>query len=274
VTSDDYLRRVGSALGDLPWQQRQELLAELRGHLADFPADTDLSERLGTPEQYAADLRTAEGRERRRGPVAWLRARRPRNVVATVAAVVLVGLIAAGVAWAQSYSPIGYAGGGILPRGAVRDENGNVETIQFRKGGQFRLGVPIANYGRFGVRVLGLGAISNSANAVVQNPRLMFSYRLRVSPPSKTWDYDHGPYAPFHPFDLQPGEASMIVIDGTFAKTCRPFAPGEATVLEPTGFLFHDGEIPIRFHFVWKTSTALVPPYWGILEIAFPKGCR
>jgi hypothetical protein len=95
-----------------------------------------------------------------------------------------------------------------------------------------------------------------------------------MSPASKTWNYQHGPYLPFHPFDLQPGEAAMIVIDGTFAKTCRPWGPGEITALEPTGFLFRDGAIPIRFHFLWKTSTALIQPFWGILEFAFPKGCR
>jgi hypothetical protein len=273
MTSDDYLRRVGSALGDLPWQQRKELLAELRGHLADFPADTDLSERLGTPEQYAADLRAAEGLDRRRGLVGWLRARRPRNVVLVVVALLLAGLITGGVVWVQSYQPLDYAGGQIVPRDAVYSSDSHSTTIEFRKSGRFRLGVPISNNGKFAVRVLGLGALSNSGNAFLIHPPLAFSYGLRMSPPSKYWDF-HGPYAAFHPFDLQPGEASMLVIDGTFPKTCRPFQPGDATDLQPTGYLFRDGEIPIRFHFIWKTATALIPPPFGTLRITFPKGCR
>ena len=79
MTAEDYLRRVDVAVRDLPWRTRRELNSELRGHLAELPADTDFVERLGTPERYAADLRSAAGLERRRGPIAFLRARRPRN---------------------------------------------------------------------------------------------------------------------------------------------------------------------------------------------------
>ena len=67
MTADDYLRSVSFQLNDLPWGQRQKLLAEIRAHLDELPPDTDLRVRLGTPEEYAADLRMAAGLERRRG---------------------------------------------------------------------------------------------------------------------------------------------------------------------------------------------------------------
>jgi hypothetical protein len=55
VTADDYLRSVSFELGDLPWGQRQDLLTEIRAHLDELPAGTDLRARLGTPKEYAAD---------------------------------------------------------------------------------------------------------------------------------------------------------------------------------------------------------------------------
>lgn len=37
MTADDYLRRVGYALGDLPWKMRRDLISELRTHLSELP---------------------------------------------------------------------------------------------------------------------------------------------------------------------------------------------------------------------------------------------
>jgi hypothetical protein len=56
VTPDEYLQDVGYRLIDLPWSMRRDLLAELRSHLDELPAETDLRSRLGAPEQYAAYL--------------------------------------------------------------------------------------------------------------------------------------------------------------------------------------------------------------------------
>jgi uncharacterized membrane protein len=92
VTHDDYLRRVARGLSDLPWSTRRGLLADLRDHLAELPPETNLPARLGTPEQYTADLRAAAGLERRRGLRAYLRARRPRNVIVVTLAVVVLSL--------------------------------------------------------------------------------------------------------------------------------------------------------------------------------------
>jgi hypothetical protein len=77
VTRDEYVRNVGWWLRDLRWSTRRDLLTELRAHLDELPADTDLSAELGPPEAYADDLRTAAGLERRRGVIALRRVNEP-----------------------------------------------------------------------------------------------------------------------------------------------------------------------------------------------------
>jgi hypothetical protein len=65
VTAEQYLDRVRAALADLPTDEREELLEDLPAHLADVAAESDgaLEERLGTPEEYAAELRASAGLE-------------------------------------------------------------------------------------------------------------------------------------------------------------------------------------------------------------------
>jgi hypothetical protein len=55
-----YVFAVRAALGDLPESLRDELLEDLPEHLAEVLADGEgsLTDRLGSPEAYAADLRT------------------------------------------------------------------------------------------------------------------------------------------------------------------------------------------------------------------------
>jgi hypothetical protein len=45
MTAEDYLRMVAFELHDLPWRTRRDLFAELRGHLNELPANTDLRPR-------------------------------------------------------------------------------------------------------------------------------------------------------------------------------------------------------------------------------------
>ncbi|MFD0819372.1 hypothetical protein ACFQ0D_13870, partial [Micromonospora zhanjiangensis] len=58
-----YVHRVRLALDDLPMALRDELVEDLPEHLAEVLAEGDgtLAERLGEPEAYAAELRTAAG---------------------------------------------------------------------------------------------------------------------------------------------------------------------------------------------------------------------
>ncbi len=63
-----YLARVRSALADLPESEVEEILDDVRPHLAEMEAELGenpkvdaLIERLGTPESYAAELRASGG---------------------------------------------------------------------------------------------------------------------------------------------------------------------------------------------------------------------
>ncbi|GAA4530354.1 DUF1700 domain-containing protein [Amycolatopsis samaneae] len=63
-----YLARVRTALADLPAGEIEEILEDVRPHLAEMEAELGadakveaLIERLGTPESYAAELRAAGG---------------------------------------------------------------------------------------------------------------------------------------------------------------------------------------------------------------------
>lgn len=62
ISSDEYQRRVASALAFLPAEEREEILAGVGEHLREVTAEgVDLVERLGTPEAYAHELVAAAG---------------------------------------------------------------------------------------------------------------------------------------------------------------------------------------------------------------------
>jgi hypothetical protein len=251
VTADDYLSRVDAALRDLPWSQRRELLAELRSHLAELPAGTDLRE-LGTPEEYAADLRSAAGLERRHGPVAFLRARRPRNVLLTLLALTVIGLAIGAVAWIQSYQPISFAGASQLPVDSRPAVGSDGDSVVFRKGRPFQYGITIQNTGRFAVRVLGVPDVPGT---------LPFSARLLMSGPQKEPGME-APFTPFHSFDLKPGEIRRLLFKGIYA--CHSgLGPGQS--LAWTHF-------PVRFSFLWKNATVQIPLDNPLTFVA-PHGC-
>jgi hypothetical protein len=251
VTAEDYLRMVAFELRDLPWSQRRELISELRGHLDELPAGTDLDARLGTPEDYAADLRSAAGLERRRGAIAFLRARRPRNVILAAALLVVVGLTIGAVAWIDSYEPIAFANGSIDPVGAKGAPGLDGNVVVFHKGRPFELGITIRNTGKFTVRVLGVPYFS----------ALPFSARLRMSLPQKREEF-LPPYVPFRPFDLKPGDMRLLLLKGVYA--CHSGMPA--------GSSFGIASLPVRFSFLWRTATTDVPLPQE-LAIVLPKGC-
>jgi hypothetical protein len=250
MTRDEYLRSVGYRLNDLPWGMRRDLLAELRGHLDELPTDTNLEERLGTPEKYASDLRTAAGLERRRGPIAFLRARRPRNLILTLVLLAVIGLAIGSVVWIDSYQPIAFAGGTQFPPDAKTSLGQSGETVVFRKGRPFQYGISIRNNGRYPVRVLG----------VPRSVTDFYSGRLLMSAPSNRGD--ERPLRPFHPFDLKPGEISWLLLKGVYACTTGWADGGSLTW----------GALPVRFSFLWRTGTASIP-LGEPLTFTFPKGC-
>ena len=61
MTAETYLAMVREALADLPAAERDDLLEDLPGHLAETLADTGGLKQLGTPQAYAAELRSAAG---------------------------------------------------------------------------------------------------------------------------------------------------------------------------------------------------------------------
>jgi hypothetical protein len=239
VTADGYVREVEFALRDLPWSQRCDLVADLRHHLAELPVETDLVARLGTPERYASDLRTAEGLARRRGPVAYLRARRRRNVVLTVIALTLVGLAIGCAVWIDSYQPLAFGNSWRFPNGSVEAPAGGSSSVVFHEGQPFELGFEIQNSGRFTARVLGvpLGAFLYP-----------FKTRLFMYQPNFIGG-DAGPLERFHPFDLKPGERDTLVLKGVYARCADWQGPGSMGM----------DRVPVRYSFLWRTPTASIP---------------
>lgn len=251
MTRDEYLRGVGFWLRDLPWETRRDLLAELRGHLDELPADTDLRARLGTPEAYAADLRSAAGLERRRGPIAFLRARRPRNLILVVLALTVVGFAVGAVVWIDGYQPIAFAGGTQLPLDAKPSRGQAGESVVFRKGRQFESGISIQNTGRFTVRVVG----------VPRSVTDFYAGRLLMSK-DHTGHMDERPLERFHPFNMKPGSFRWLLFKGVFTCTTG--------MGNGTGITW--GAIPVRFRFLWRTGTAWIP-LDEPLTFHFPRGC-
>jgi hypothetical protein len=245
VTAEDYLRVVSFQLRDLPWRMRHELLAELREHLAELPPATDLGARLGSPEKYAADLRSAAGLERRRGLIAFVRARRPRNVVLTVVALTVIGIAIRAVEWVDSYQPLVWSGGLILPAGATVIPPGNGELAVFHDGRPFEFGISIANNGRFAVRILGVPEASI----------LPFSAHLLMSKSSRSFRHPSQtpiPLVRFKPFDLQPDEQRVFVLRGVYRTNptlCGSGLRWGGIKLVP---------FPIRYSFLWTTTTVEV----------------
>jgi hypothetical protein len=242
VTRDEYVRNVGWSLRDLPWSTRRDLLAELGAHLDELPPDTDLRAELGRPEQYASDLRSAAGLERRRGPVAFLRARRPRNLILVVLAVTVAGLAIGAVAWIDSYQPLAYGNATQDPLDSKPTSGAPGVTVLFHKGHPFLYGVTIRNRGRFPVRILG----------VPRDVTDFFKARLFTNEPNPA--DNERPLERFRPFDLQPGETRWLVLRGVYACTTGMGGPSHGGYTASTSTA-----IPVRFSFLWRTTTASIP---------------
>lgn len=250
MTAEEYVRRVDYWLTDLPWRTKRELLAELRAHLAELPAGTDLGT-LGSPQQYAADLLAAAGLERRRGVIAFLRARRPRNLALIAVALTVIGLVIGAVVWIDSYQPIVFAGGAQDPLDSKPTPGQAGVTVVFRKGHPFLYGITIHNDDPFTVRVLG---VPRSNTDFYAGPLLMSK--------DQTGHMDEKPLEPFHPFDLTPGAFRWLVFKGVYACT---------TGMGGGGVSITRNAIPVRFSFLWRTATAWIP-LSDPLTIVFRKG--
>jgi hypothetical protein len=238
MIAEDYVRMVAFELRDLPWRMRRDLVSELRGHLDELPPGTDLGERLGKPHEYAAEMRAAAGLERRRGPIAFLRARRPRNLILTLVALTVIGLAIGALAWIDAYQPLAVGNSYRFPNGSVEAPAGDSSSVVFHQGRPFELGLEIQNTGRLAVRVLG----------VPLWPGDPFEARLLMYQPNFLGG-DAGPLARFRPFDLEPGERDILVLKGTYAHCSRWRGAGSATLFD----------LPVRYSFLWRKATAHIP---------------
>ena len=250
MTADVYLHWVGRALRDLPWKVRRDLLAELEDHLSELPPDTNLVERLGSPEQYAADMRAAAGLDRRRGPIAFLRAHRLRNLIAIVVLLTAIGLAIGAVAWIDSYQPISFGGMSVVPIGAKGVTGVQGESVVFHEGKPFQFGIDIHNSGRYPVRVL-------SVPLTGPNP---WTARLLLTTPQNGTDSQT--YERFHPFTLKPRQYVFLVFKGVFACHTGTALGSAATY----------SDFPLRYRFLWRTTTISIPLH-DPLAIIFRTSC-
>ncbi|MGQ0841635.1 DUF1700 domain-containing protein [Actinokineospora sp.] len=93
----DYLRRVRAALADLPPEELAEVMEDVEPHVTEVFGEADTPEevttRLGTPEDYAAELRAAGGYPPPGTPVGRPRAVRGRYVFWITALVIVVAAL-------------------------------------------------------------------------------------------------------------------------------------------------------------------------------------
>jgi hypothetical protein len=247
VTREEYLRAVEWQLRDVPWKRRKQLAGELAAHLDETPP-----EQLDTPQAYAAELRRSENLPRRHGVVAFLRARRPRNLVIVGALLVVLALTVSGYAWAESYQPLSRGSYGLYPPGSRSGPAGETAVV-FHDRGPFRYGFSIRNDGDLTVRVVGLPLSG-------RNP---FSAKVFLSGPLEHARSIPGPTVPFRPFDLGPGDERMLILRGSFAN-CRDWGGGTGATYD---------SLPVRFQFLWRTETVSVP-LANPLVIQVPAGRR
>jgi hypothetical protein len=250
VTAETYVNRVAFELRDLPLGMRRELISELRGHLSELPPD--IAARLGTPEQYAADLRVSAGLERRRGVIAFLRARRPRNLILIVLALTVIGLTIGAVVWIDSYQPLAAGNSSQFPAGAKGEPGLNGESVVFHKGRPFQFGITVVNNRRFTVRVLGVPYVGP----------LPWTARLMMSPTAKNGVGIPQANTPFHPVDLKPGDVIFLLFKGVYACNTG-WGAGTAETFD---------DFPVRYRFLWRTATTNIPLPES-LAFSFPKGC-
>lgn len=268
----DYLMRLSSAAADLPRARRQELLAEIEQHIRQALVQTPcanwdemlaLLEQVGDPAEIAAaaDDQADAISQPHSGATRFL-PRRRRTMLISAIACTAIALGVASVAWIQSYQPLLYLGPSRI-RGPL--------PVAFHPGFRFSVGATVQNKGRFTVRVLGVPYSSGPFSGHPVSVRLMMSRdtggdRFQRMPGlhSKVHFmlWPGGPYEPFHPFELKPGQLRSLLYTGVY---------GDCSAAARSLLPISVSDFPIRFSFLWKTATTRLP-LPRTLEIIPPSG--
>ena len=275
----DYLERLSTAARDLPQARRDELLGEIEQHIRQALAQTPctnrdeivaLLEQVGDPAEIAA---AAEDRDDPGPSVAPPRKPRRRSRIVALVALALVALAIGAAAWIQSYQPLAFGPEDVLAANSVNTfgEDGHGAWVGYSDGigGANRpfFGVAIQNTGHFTVRVLGLGNYAPplpllrgwSARVLMARGRFVKeSPRGPVAGPGRApvrTVWERGRLRPFQPVDLEPGQMVMVVLRGVWHMDCVRAGAGSLT--PPRDF-------PIKYSFLWKTTTAEIPIPGGL----------
>lgn len=228
--AERYASAVARELRGIAREKRRALVDGLREHLREYPEREDFAARLGSPAEYAAELRRSAGlpaaRPRgwiRRLPL-WLRIALPVLVVLAVAAVVIVTS-------ADVQSPLHYAGGSWVPGTTAPPEFGDKTAValHYQHGQEYQFAFQMENDGHFPVTV-----------DRVDFARLLFSplqvEEVRLGPRGEQGMSDG--VEQFHAFHLDPGEFRNVFFYGVFAF-CEHAERGGSTEIEGPVVHFH-----------------------------------
>lgn len=149
---------VRKLLADVPWNQRQELLASLAERIQSLPRESEPETVLGPPVEYAHLIRDAAGY----GPeatrhFAYIRAWRLRTKVLVVMIPLLVALSIAGAVSVARYQPLSADPNLAGTSGEVVDAGqfANGTFYRYEPGVEAYVGYTLRNNGRTDVTVTG-----------------------------------------------------------------------------------------------------------------------
>lgn len=160
---DVYLSAVRAALADLPAEERDDLLVEVEASLADAAAESDapVAARLGPPDEFAAELRTAAGLHP--GPAAASTKR--EGFLVSVRRLARHPFVGRARALAHDLAPIWWVARGYAAVGIVAVWLGSEWSGRYPFVPRFSDG-PV-----LGVALVGLGAVASVAGGLILRRR-------------------------------------------------------------------------------------------------------
>ncbi len=220
-TSADFFDVVRHQLADVPWERRQQLLAEVGARLHGLPERARPEDVLGDPRAYAKLVREAAGLPSTRvAPFPYFRALRLRNKVMIIVVPLLVALVGTGLTAMRHYQPlrananISFSSG---PRIDARYAT-DVDFSGYQRGATVVSGVGLKNTGRATVTVIGILMPEGS-------PLKLVGLRAQSNPQlTGLWEKAR----PVHRLAVHPGESVELYL--VMKMIQYRFAPGSFSV--------------------------------------------